>query len=311
VTAVSTVVAAMAVLALGAGASSALAVPWDKSGAIPPSRIRSGAAGPELTESYANDEPRGGPRLRFGVGPLPAGATAGTVRLVSEDVLRANAALERLRGRKAFAVRLNRLFMKDGDAGIRRYERLARRFARLGLDVELQVRYHPAPADDGNIARRLGFVRRVVRAFGPNRRVSGLQITNEVNVAASPNTSDGAYRHATEALVKGVIAAKQQSRRLGYRHQKIGFNYAWRFDFADSANDARFWAALGRTGGRRLRAHTDWVGLDLYPGTWVPGVLVPRHDVLLAVLAGRQVDRGGLHRRVPEKTRARQALLVS
>jgi hypothetical protein len=215
--------------------------------------------------------------VRFGVGPRLAGESGAgqTVPTVREQPARRDAAIRRLKGRRFFAVRLNRLFMADGDTGIRQFKRLARRFARQDLEVELQVRYHPAPADDGNIARWLRYVRRVVREFGPIRRVTGLQITNEVNIAVSPNTSDGAYRRAVEALVEGVVAAKRESRRLGYHHQQIGFNYAWRFDFADAANDSRFWAAVGREGGRRLRRHTDWVGVDLYPGTWTPGVLFP------------------------------------
>ena len=67
----------------------------------------------------------------------------------------------------------------DGARGIARFERLARRFTRHGIEVELQVRYHPRPADDGDLSSWLRFVRRVVRAFGPNRLVTGLQITNE------------------------------------------------------------------------------------------------------------------------------------
>ncbi len=215
--------------------------------------------------------------MRFGIGPRLAGesGTGQTVPTVAEDAGKRDAALRRLQGDRFLAVRLNRLFMEDGDAGIRQFKRLARRFARIGLDVELQVRYHPAPADDGDIPKWLRFVRRVVREFGPIRRVTGLQITNEVNIALSPNTSDGAYRRAVDALVEGVVTAKRESRRLGYDHQEIGFNYAWRFDFADARNDARFWEAVGRRGGDRLRRHTDWVGLDVYPGTFTPGVFFP------------------------------------
>ena len=54
--------------------------------------------------------------------------------------------------------------MEDGGAGIRRFRRLARHFARMGLEVELQVRYHPAAADEGDIAKWLRYVRQVVRA---------------------------------------------------------------------------------------------------------------------------------------------------
>jgi hypothetical protein len=137
----------------------------------------------------------------------------------------------------------------------------------------LQVRYHPAPADNGKIGKWLAFVRRVVRAFGPNRRVTTLQITNEVNLDFSPNTSDGYYRSAVLALVDGVIAAKRQSLRLGYRWQQIGFNYAWRN--ADFKSDARFWHDVGKLGGRALRRATDYVGVDIYPGTFTPGILLP------------------------------------
>jgi hypothetical protein len=194
--------------------------------------------------------------VRFGIGPRLAGESgaAQTVQTVPEDPAKRDAALRRLRDHRFFAVRLNRLFMADGEAGISQFQALARHFARLGLDVELQVRYHPAPADDGNIAKWVAYVRRVVRAFGPIRRVTGLQITNEVNIAVSPNTSDGAYRRAVDALVEGVVAAKRESRRLGYDHQKIGFNYAWRFDFLDPQSDTRFWrrstAAAGGACGR-------------------------------------------------------------
>lgn len=270
--------AGAAALAAGLTAPAAHAIPWDKGGAVAPARTP-GATRPDpaCTQSYANDRPRGGPRVRFGIGPRLAGesGTGQTVPTVAEDAGKRDAALRRLQGDRFLAVRLNRLFMEDGEAGIRQFKRLARRFARIGFDVELQVRYHPAPADDGDIAMWLRFVRRVVREFGPIRRVTGLQITNEVNIALSPNTSDGAYRRAVDALVEGVVTAKRESRRLGYDHQEIGFNYAWRFDFADAQNDARFWEAVGRRGGDRLRRHTDWVGLDAYPGTFTPGVFFP------------------------------------
>ena len=268
----------LTVVAAGLCAAPASAVPWDRGGAIPPSQTPSPEQhDPHCLESYADDPPAGGPYVRFGVGPRLAGesGTQQTVPTVREDPAERDAAVRRLAGRRFFAVRLNRLFMEDGLTGIRRFERLARHFARQGLEVELQVRYHPAPRDDGDIAKWLRYVRRVVRAFGPIRRVTGLQITNEVNIGFSPNTSDGAYGRALEALVEGVVAAKRESRRLGHSHQQIGFNYAWRFDFADARNDSRFWERLGREGGRRLRRHTDWVGIDLYPGTFAPGTLFP------------------------------------
>lgn len=265
------VVAVATVGLLAAGAAPAAAIPWDVGGAIPPSRTPApDRPDPECGQSYANDAPLAvAPRMRFGVGPRLAGegGAGNATPLVGEDAGKRDAALRELKGDRFLAVRLNRLFMADGSRGIARFKALADRFARLDLDVELQVRYHPRPADDGDIGKWLAFVRKVVRSFGPNEHVTGLQITNEVNLRVSPNTSDGFYRRSARALVSGVIAAKRESLRRGYRHQRIGFNYAWRFG---DRNDAGFWNAVGRLGGARLRRATDWVGIDIYPGTFVP-----------------------------------------
>ena len=271
------VAVAVAVAALAA-AVPAVAIPWDPGGAVPPGRTPPAQRpDPACDQSYADDRPRGGPRLRFGIGPRLAGEAGSgqTTPTVREDVAKRDAALRRLKGRKFLAVRLNRLFQADGRSGIAKFKRMARHYARLGLEVELQVRYHPLDRDDGDIGKWLRFVRSVVRAFGPNRRVTGLQITNEVNIDYSKNTSDGHYKRAVEALVRGVITAKRTSVKLGYRHQAIGFNYAFRSSGTGHATDAEFWRAVGRRGGARLRKATDWIGLDIYPGTFTPGILLP------------------------------------
>jgi hypothetical protein len=270
--------AAICLVAAAVLPSSASAIPLDIGGEIPPSKTPPASKpDPNCLESYADDAPKGGPRIRFGTGPRLAGESGSgqTVPAIPEDESKADAALKQLKGDRYFAVRLNRLFMSDGNAGIRQFKRLVRRYARLGLDVELQVRYHPADADNGNIHKWLRYVKKVVRKFGPNKHVSGLQITNEVNIGISPNTSDGYYARAPRALVRGVITADRESRRLGYDQLQIGFNYAWRFDLIGEENDAAFWRKIGRIGGKRLRKHTDWVGLDIYPGTWYPGAFRP------------------------------------
>ncbi len=258
-------------IALGA-AQPAAAIPWDVGGAIP-ARSTPAPARPDplCLQSYADDARAKGPRLRFGIGPRLAGeAGAGqTTPLVPEDFAKRDAALVELKGDRFLAVRLNRLFMAGGSKGIKQFKELADRFTKLGIEVELQVRYHPADADNGNIDKWLAFVRKVIRTFGPNKLVTGFQITNEVNLTFSPNTSDGAYERAVRALVRGVIEAKRESRRRGYDWQKIGFNYAWRFG---DRSDAGFWDAVGRLGGAKLRRYTDWVGVDIYPGTYVPAL---------------------------------------
>ena len=265
-------------------AGAASAIPWDAPGVVPPSQTPpADSPDPYCDQSYADDRPEGGPKLEFGVGPRLAGeaGAAQTTPLVPENKAKRDAALLRLKGERGLNLRLNRLFQADGKAGIREFQRMARHYSRLGFEVELQVRYHPAPAQEGDIAAWLDYVRRVVRAFGPIENVVGLQITNEVNITFSPNTSDGAYANAVEALARGVPAAKREARRLGHDQLETGFNYAWRF----GNGDADFWRAVGAAGGKRLRRATDWVGIDAYPGTFTPPTIENPGDSLLEAIA--------------------------
>jgi hypothetical protein len=208
-----------------------------------------------------------GPRLRFGIGPLvqagQIGATPATP--VPERPARTHEALAQLRPPGGpFVLRLNRFFWSDGEAGIRRYLALARRFTSRGYLVELQLRYHPSESQEGDIPAWTRHVREVVRRFGPNRRVIAIQVANEVNITFSPDSSDGAYENARQALVDGVIAAKDEARRRRFEHLEIGFNWAYRLD---PATETSFWNGLRDRGGRRFVRSLDWIGLDAYPGT--------------------------------------------
>jgi len=248
----------------------AAAIPWDIGGAIAPADIPAPESpDPLCSQSYADGQPEGGAPIHFGSGPRLAGEVGAgqTTPLVKVDPVSRDAALRRLAGDRSFTVRLNRLFMADGRKGIDRFRRMARHYGSQGLRVEIQVRYHPNEEQNGNIRAWVEYVRQVVRAFGPISAVTGLQITNEVNVTFSPNTSDGAFDKSVNALIQGVKAAKNESRRRGFERLEIGFNYAWLFR---GQSDADFWKALGRDGGRALRRSTDWIGVDLYPGTYAP-----------------------------------------
>ena len=293
--------AAVALLASLAVAGPAGAMPWDQPGVVPPSATPPAQSpDPSCLESYADDRPQGGENLELGIGPRLAGESGAsqTTPLVAENKRKRDRALLELKGRRPMRVRLNRLFSADGSAGIAEFARMARHYGSLGFDVELQVRYHPAPEHDGDIEAWLDYVRRVVRAFGPIEHVVSLQITNEVNISLSPNTSDGAYANAVEALARGVPAAAREARRRGFDQLTTGFNYAWRFGDAD----ADFWRAVGAAGGKRLRRATDWVGIDAYPGTFVPTTVTDPGDALLEAVAQVRecyMPLAGLGRRIP------------
>src|SRR4051794_21236625 len=211
-----------------------------------------------------------GPRLEFGIGPLAQAGQigGGPAPAVPEQPERTHALLARLKPANApFVLRLNRFFWSDGEEGFRRYLALADRFTRRGYLVELQVRYHPSAQQEGDIAAWTAHVREVVRRFGRNPGVVALQIVNEANLTFSPDSSDGAYRGVRDALVQGVMAAKDEANRLGLSQLKVGFNWAYR---TDPAGETSFWQSLRDKGGPPFVRALDWIGLDAYPGTVFP-----------------------------------------
>src|SRR6202030_3569162 len=114
--------------------------------------------------------------LRMGIDPGLAGSAGGQqLPTVPDDPPKDLAAVRALAvpGRQ-LVVRLNRLFWSDGQRGIRRFEREVLSYTRAGFPVELQVRYHPTSAEEGDISAWVAYVRHVVDTLGPNRRVIDL-----------------------------------------------------------------------------------------------------------------------------------------
>jgi hypothetical protein len=208
--------------------------------------------------------------VRFGITPLTAGS-AGVSQLepAPRDPEAERAALEALRPPgKQLILRLNRMFMSDGIEGIRKYARIVDRYARWGFDSELQVRYHPAAEDEGDMAAWRRFVRRSARILGKRESVRALSITNEANFSISPNTSDGSFEGVREAVVVGMIAADRTLRRHGRRDIELGFSFAWRFS---PSSDRAFWEEIGERATPEFRKAVDYVGLQVYPHlVWPP-----------------------------------------
>jgi hypothetical protein len=218
--------------------------------------------------------------LRFGITP---GAQTGQLGSgpqpprVPEDPAQQVSALHKLRpnAKLPLVLRLHRFFWSDGEPGVQRFLALARRYTAEGFLVELQLRYHPSAEQEGDIPAWTRFVRDVVDRFGPNRRVVAIQVTNEVNLPFSPDSSDGAYDKGHEALVQGVLAAKDEATKRGFGQLEIGFNWAYR---STPQNDDDFWAYLRDNGGPKFVKALDWIGLDAYPGTFFPPAEAPGRE---------------------------------
>jgi hypothetical protein len=220
--------------------------------------------------SAAGIEQKPGAALRVGITPRVQAGQFGTPAAPAkpEDVPKTMAALARLRPPAGpLVVRLNRFFWSDGEAAFKQFLGEAQRYSDAGYEVELQVRYRPSSEQEGDIAAWVRHVREVVDRFGAIPGVVALQITNEVNFDFSQDSSDGAYAGGKDALIQGVIAAKDEARRKGFSRLGIGFTWAYRYD---PAHEQAFWDYLRDNGGKPFVDALDWVGLDAYPGTVFP-----------------------------------------
>jgi hypothetical protein len=253
-----------------------------------------------LDDAAAIPAPRAGaPRIAFGIYPGGlAGQVGGPpVTPRPESEAKIAAALERLRppGR-TLKLHFYRGLSSSPAAMAREERQMRHRLNFYGargfrLDYALTYRTHDA------VAEWAAFVRRLVRRYGRHPALASLQVTNEVNVPGSPDSSDGAYRGAREALIAGVRAAASEKRRRR-AHVEIGFNW---FHKLSPANEVAFWTFLRDRGGRAFVRALDWVGVDAYPGSFVPGPGADtRRGVLTALRAGRCLARyAGIPARVP------------
>jgi hypothetical protein len=108
----------------------------------------------------------------------------------------------------------------------------------------------------------LSFIRDKLGLYG--KQLAKIQITEEPNLATAPGSADGGFPHVRKALVQGVVAAKEESRRLGLDVQ-VGFNAVPTFNPADD-----FWPDIGALGQQPFLDALDYVGLDCYPDVFRP-----------------------------------------
>ena len=210
--------------------------------------------------------------LVFGIYPGGAAGTVGPSGPVApENPAKRLAALLRLRhAGQPFVVRLYAAYTgPNGQSVAQQIGGELAGYTRAHLDVELALTYRPQTGGTrADVSHFADFVRATVRSLGGNPRFVSLQVTNEANVGGAPNVADGYYAAVRDALIAGVLAAKQEVRRARFTQLKVGFNWA----YVTARSDRNFWSYLGSHGGGAFRAAVDWVGLDIYPGTWGPSM---------------------------------------
>jgi hypothetical protein len=115
------------------------------------------------------------------------------------------------------------------------------------------------------------FVARVVTDHG--RRLAAIQVTGEANLTHIPDAADGAFPKATEAMVRGVLAAADAKQRAGAT-AAIGFAVVPEAEFSEHS----FWPAVAALGGPRFADAVDYAGLDMYPDVFGPRFGVDQLD---------------------------------
>lgn len=231
-------------------------------------------------------------RFRFGVFPGVAdtdheGAFVGAL---PEAVGPTLAALERLAGdAPGFYVRGYRPFHGPAYRGIARItpDDLGAYVGGNRIpDVVLQYQ-----SQEGDVAGFAAFCRAAVREHGA--RPGKFQIVEEPNVGLP---LDGGYPGVYDALAAGVLAAKDEARRIGADEVAIGFNAA-----VVLGSDDPFWAALAARAGTGFLEAVDFVGFDCFPDVFRPLSLDRLPDAVTAILTGFRagLTRLGLPAAVP------------
>lgn len=160
------------------------------------------------------------------------------------------------------------------------------------LDLVLQFQ-----SRSGDVDGFVQFVRRKVRELGP--------LCRTVQVCEEPNLNlpllDGSTPRVREAVVRGVLAAKDEARAAGLGSLLIGFNGVPAFQPEDT-----FWAELGQLGGAAFAEAVDYVGLDCFPDVFrpvapdgEPGDMRQMLPMLLHALREQWMPRAGLGAHIP------------
>lgn len=146
-------------------------------------------------------------------------------------------------------------------------------YVRPGRRLDLVLQYQSPTGDvDGYAA----WVREAVARHG--RDVATLQITEEANVVGNP-ALDGNYPRVREAIVAGVLAAKDEARTRGL-DLRVGFNTTVLF-----GPSASFVTELTALGGPEFTTALDYVGLDLFPDVFRPVPLDELAETVTGLLA--------------------------
>lgn len=145
-------------------------------------------------------------------------------------------------------------------------------YVKLSRKLDLVLGYHSASMD---MEGWTTFIKSQIVQYGEH--LAKIQITEEPNLHGIPAV-DGDIPHVRKALVNGIVAAKQEIKRLNLPIE-VGFNAVVNF-----ASDYDFWREIKSLSSPAFDHALDYVGLDFFPDVFHPVPLEKLPDAVIAVL---------------------------
>ena len=197
--------------------------------------------------------------LTFGIFPGMIGIESGLAGGPPHDPNRTSEALDSLHppGRP-FVLRNYVVYEGRGKIAQETPGDLAR-YTRSGRRLDYVLCY---ATPEGDLDDWVAVVRRAVRDYGP--LLDALQVTEEPNNPDFSTGGNGSFPRVREAIVAGVIAARDEADRLGLDVQ-VGFNACPSFDL-----NGDFWPTVAAAGGQAFRDALGYVGFDFFPDVFRP-----------------------------------------
>ncbi len=151
---------------------------------------------------------------------------------------------------------------------------------------------------NGAVEGWLEVIRATIRRYGQYLAV--LQIAEEPNNPDATYGGDGSFPRVHEAIIRGVVVAKEEVQRLRHNVQ-VGFNATLNFDPNDT-----FWSRMAALITPSFLNALDYVGLDFFPDVFrrlapdgEPGDLRSSVEVVLKHYREVNLKMGGIPLSIP------------